>query len=316
MRVVALLGLISMCSCAAAAGTHRKLVSLAAEGGGIIKLDADSFELLATEERDWSTAIEFTSLDPKHNCVACEEFHPPWKAVAKAWTKVPKEQRDRHFFATFDFADSPRSQQVFRKLELRTAPVVFVYPATKGPHAADQSEPARFDLSEYGEFEADRLAEHLSRFTPIPIPYVAPFPWARWVGGAAGLLVLALLARVLAPVLQNRWTWATGAILSSLVMTSGYMFTRIRASPWRGADGGWVARGNSNMFGQEVPLVAMFYGTLGLAFIMLIMVIPNQPSARQRLYIYFWTGVIMIVYSMVLVFVRAKNRYYPWRFLL
>ncbi|KAJ7198341.1 hypothetical protein GGX14DRAFT_666641 [Mycena pura] len=163
MRVVALLGLLSLCSCAAAAGTHRKLVSLAAEGGGIIKLDADSFELLATEERDCDILLlAFSSRD----CFN-KEFHPgpPWKAVAKAWTKVPKEQRDRHFFATFDFADSPRSQQ-FSSI----------------PH-----EPARFDLSEYGEFEAARLAEHLSRFTPIPIPYVAPFPWARRVGGAAGL---------------------------------------------------------------------------------------------------------------------------------
>ncbi|KAJ7198351.1 hypothetical protein GGX14DRAFT_573590 [Mycena pura] len=67
--------------------------------------------------------------EPAHMFFSLTES--PWLRAGRqyfvrvTWTKVLKELRDRHFFATFDFADSLRSQQVFGKLELRTAPVVF-----------------------------------------------------------------------------------------------------------------------------------------------------------------------------------------------
>jgi len=41
------------------------------------------------------------------------EFDPSWLAVAKAWSKVPKSQRDSHFFATLDFDDG---QTVFQRV--------------------------------------------------------------------------------------------------------------------------------------------------------------------------------------------------------
>jgi len=60
----------------------------------------------------------------------------------------------------------------------------------------------------------------------------------------------------IAPVLKSRWSWAFVTIVTSLIMTSGYMFTRIRGVPYVGADGGWLAGGYQNQFGQEVHVIA------------------------------------------------------------
>ncbi|KAJ7905510.1 hypothetical protein B0H14DRAFT_2660569 [Mycena olivaceomarginata] len=303
---------LSLTRAAPADETRQSLVALAAAGGGLIKLDSASYDLLTAPNRDWSASIEFTALDPRRRCAPCKpRVTPSWHSVAKAWTKAPKAHRDNHFFATLDFDDG---QAVFQKLGLASAPVVYVYPPTAGPRAKGRSDPSKYDFS-HG-FEAEPLAQHLSNHTPIPIPYTKPFDWARWTTFGAGLLAFAVTLRFISPVLQSRWTWAIGTILVSLVMTSGYMFTRIRGSPFVGQDGSWIAGGFQNQYGQEVQVIAVVYGTLGFAFVMLTMVIPYQSAQRQRFQIYLWSTIIMLVYSILIVLFKVKNRGYPFRLLM
>ena len=55
-------------------------------------------------------------------------------------------------------------------------------------------------------------------------------------------------------------------------------------------------------------------GTLAFAFLMLTIVIPYQSSpGRQRIQVYLWNGVIMLVYSVLITLFRVKNR--GWRFI-
>lgn len=105
-------------------------------------------------------------------------------------------------------------------------------------------------------FEAKPLADYISRHTPIPVPYKDPIDLGRYITYAVASMSALLVLRYLAPVLQNRWTWAVVTILTCLVMTSGFMFTRIRNSPYSGGNGQWVAAGYSNQFGQEVHVLA------------------------------------------------------------
>ncbi|KAK7014849.1 hypothetical protein R3P38DRAFT_2997956 [Favolaschia claudopus] len=291
---------------------RQKLVALAAAGNGVIKLDSDSFDLLTAPNRDWSAAIHFTALDPRRRCAPCKEFNPSWVEVARAWTKAPAVHRNNHFFATIDFDDGGL---VFQKLGLSSAPVVHVYPAAEGPRAKSRTDPSKYDFS-HG-FDAEPLAEHLSIHTPVRIPYSKPFDWGRWTTIAAGVLAFAVTLRFISPILMSRWTWAIVTIAVSLVMTSGYMFTRIRGSPFMGHDGNWIAGGFQNQYGQEVQVIAVVYGVLGLAFVMLTMVIPYQTTAqRQRFQIYLWSAIVMSVYSILIVLFKVKNRGYPFRLLL
>jgi len=104
------------------------------------------------------------------------------------------------------------------------------------------------------------------------------------------------------------------------------MFARIRSVPYTGGNGQWVAAGFSNQFGQEVQVVAFICkrnlpsvfssyfiddsedGLLAFAYVMLIMVVPYQTSPqRQRIQIYLWTAVIMIMYSVLVSLFRIKN---------
>ncbi len=77
------------------------------------------------------------------------------------------------------------------------------------------------------------------------------------------VFALVLLAKFAWPVfsfvLFSRWIWAIISILSSLVFTSGYMYTRIRGTPFAQLtkDGAqWVAGGYSNQYGAETYAVA------------------------------------------------------------
>jgi oligosaccharyltransferase complex subunit gamma len=294
---------------AAKTSPHQHLIDLAAAGNGDIKiLDERTFELLTASHRNWSTSIHFTAQDKRRRCAPCKEFEPSWKAVAQAWATAPEESRDKHFFATLDFDDA---QLVFQKIGLTSAPVVYVYHATEGPRASEKSQPFKYDFS-HG-FEAQPLAEQLSIHTPIPIPYKAPIDWASW-GTFAGLCLLFLVTlRFIAPVLQNKWTWAAITIGVSLVMTSGYMFTRIRGAPFT-SGGSWIAPGYQNQYGQETQVVAGIYALLAGSFLMLMFVTPTQMSpSKQRAQVYVWTLVIMMIFSVLISLFRVKNRGYPFK---
>ncbi|KAJ7102575.1 hypothetical protein B0H15DRAFT_898910 [Mycena belliarum] len=290
---------------------HQELIALAAAAGGPIKLDSSSFDLLTTPHRNWSASIEFTALHPRRKCVPCKELHSFWNAVAKAWMKAPQAQRDHHFFATLDFDDGP---SVFETLNLESGPVFYTYPATQGPHATGTSAPSRHDLP--SGFGAAELAEDLSKHTPVPIPLSAPLDWARWLATAAGLLTFAVFLRFAVPILKSRRTWALVTVLPILILTSGYMFTRISGSAFAGSNGRWIARGPRNQFGKEVLAVSVFYGMLSSLFLILIAVIPYQSARCQRVQIYLCCIVFMLVYSVLVVFYRSKNRGYPFRLFL
>jgi oligosaccharyltransferase complex subunit gamma len=56
---------------AAKDSTHTKLVNLAAENNGVINLDAKTFDLLISPNRNWSASVHFTALDKRRRCGPC-----------------------------------------------------------------------------------------------------------------------------------------------------------------------------------------------------------------------------------------------------
>lgn len=105
-------------------------------------------------------------------------------------------------------------------------------------------------------YAAESLAEHLSLYTPVRIPYRAPIDWTKYGTYAATGLLLTTVARFITPLLKSRITWAVITIGTILVMTGGHMFVRIRGMPY--SDGAnWIAAGYQNQFGQETQVIAL-----------------------------------------------------------
>jgi len=296
-----------------ASNPQADLAALAAKNGGVINLDQKTFDLITSPKRNWTAAVHFTAMDPRRRCKPCNEFSPAWTTVAKSWTKVSSSQRDTFFFGTLDF-DSASS--VFQKLGMQSAPSVYVYPAATGPHKSTSNPNAfiKYDFS--AGFDAEPLAEQLSRHTVVPIPYSAPIDWSRWVT-VVGLLIPFLASlRYALPVLTNRWTWAVLTVGTSLIMTSGFMFVKIRGQPFTGGNG-WIASGYQNQYGQETQVISLIYGVLASAFVVLTLVTPSIASpARQRTQIYLWNIIIVVVFSILLSLFRVKNRSYPFKLFL
>ena len=62
-----------------AASPHEELVQLASAGNGVIKLTAETFDLLTSPKRTWSASVQLTALDARRRCNPC-------KYVFKYWT--------------------------------------------------------------------------------------------------------------------------------------------------------------------------------------------------------------------------------------
>ncbi|TFL07636.1 oligosaccharyl transferase subunit OST3/OST6 family [Pterulicium gracile] len=298
----------------AAKPPQERLAELAQKNNGVIPLDATTFELITGPKRTWSASIQLTAMDPRRRCGPCKEFDPSWKTVAEAWSTVPAKHRDTHFFGTLDFDNA---QAVFQKLNLATAPVVMIYPATEGPRqlASGKTGPSKYEFSQ--GFDPLPLAQHLNSHTPVPIPFKAPIDWNKYATIAFGFLAFATFLRYAQPVLQSRFTWGIITVISIVVFTSGFMFNRIRNTPWAGPKGASVAAGFQTQYAQETQMVGMIYGTLAASFAMLIFVTPyTKSSSRQRVQVYIWNAVIIIVYSILVSLFKIKNKAYPFKLFL
>lgn len=65
------LTLLLLAPLALAKDAQKTLTDLAAAGGGLIRLDAHSFDLLTAPNRNWSAAIQFTAMDKRRRCEPC-----------------------------------------------------------------------------------------------------------------------------------------------------------------------------------------------------------------------------------------------------
>lgn len=310
-----LLALAAVPYCFAASKTPvDQLIELAAASpDGVIRLDEAAFDLITSPTREWSAVVQLTALNKNMKCTPCKEFDPSFHAVSKAWSTVPKQERNKHFFAVADFADA---ENVFRRLNLMTAPVVTFYPAVQGPNklASGKVDSFNYDFNNFG-FGSKELSDHLSNFTPVPIPYRAPFDWGLLISSVSFLLILALAARIVAPIIFSRWTWAIITISTMLVMTSGFMFVRIRNMPYRTREHSMMP-GFQTQVGAEIWTVAFKYFTLSAAFLGLILGAPRQSRKQtQRIAIYAFNLVIVVTFSALIKDFKVKNGGYPFSYL-
>lgn len=204
---------------------------------------------------------------------------------------------------------------------MNTAPSVFHYAPTEGPHSDPSSEPRRYDFR--AGMAAEPFAEFVSRQINANVPVTRPPNYAKIfitiVGGLAVLASAKLAWPVARGVVMNKNTWAALSIVTILMMTSGHMWNHIRKPPYVVPNQGgvsYIAGGFQNQFGLESQIVAGLYGLCAFCVISLIVSAPKfQEPQRQRFTIMVWTGTLFIIYSLLMSLFRLKNGGYPFKLL-
>lgn len=151
------------------------------------------------------------------------------------------------------------------QLRLQTAPVMYLFPPTVGPHAKPSGEPIQFEFPmgpPSAELVRDWVTRHLPNMSPVPrisrpVNYVKIVTIGTLLSGAVTAAFVAW--PYVMPILQNRNLWAAACVLGVLVFTSGHMFNHIRQTPYVGGNGrggiNYFAGGFQNQFGLETQIV-------------------------------------------------------------
>ncbi|KAK4214674.1 OST3/OST6 family protein [Rhypophila decipiens] len=293
---------------------HAKSLSTAP-----VKLADSSYRSLTSSPRDYTVAVLLTALDNRFGCQLCREFAPEWDLLAKSWIKGDKPGASRMVFGTLDFSDG---RETFVSLGLQTAPVLYFFPPTVGPHAPANSDPIRYDFTN-GPQSAEQVREWLARHMPgRPHPAIQrPINWMKWISTfviTSGSITGAYVAwPYVLPIVQSRNVWAAVTLISILLFTSAHMFNHIRKVPYVAGDGkggiSYFAGGFQNQYGMETQVIAAMYGVLSFAVISLALKVPRLADPKnQGIAVLAWSGVLYFMYAFLLSIFRVKNGGYPY----
>ncbi|ETN39450.1 uncharacterized protein HMPREF1541_05673 [Cyphellophora europaea CBS 101466] len=285
-----------------------------------VEIDEHSYETLTAVPRDHYTAVLLTARPAKYACALCREFDPEWKILASSWQKADKKGSSRVLFTTLDF-DNGRN--VFMKLQLQTAPVLFLFPPTTGPHAASSGQPLRMDFlgSQSAESTHAWLLRQLPSDPETPYPALKrPVNYTRIVVSITILIGMFTFGTVaypyVLPVIRSRNLWAAVSLITILLFTSGHMFNHIRKVPYVTGSKGkivYFAGGFQNQYGMETQIVAAMYAILAFATIALGLKVPRMTDPRmQQIACIIWASVVLGMYSFLMSVFRIKNGGYPF----
>ncbi|GAA6054604.1 hypothetical protein JCM3770_000074 [Rhodotorula araucariae] len=318
MQLVTLL-LALVPALAAASPTLDKYRALANKSGGLLSLTSQQFDELTASQRDYSLSVALTALGAQYKCQPCQLLQPEYAALAKQWQRAHKGDDQDHLFAYLDFQNGP---EVFQRLGLQTAPTFQLYMPTEGPRASGKLGPEVIDFGRTS-FKAESIAAHLRTNAKLPsMDYRRPVDKSKLFKTGAflgvGSLALWKLWPVFAIVFTRRYIWSALSLLTILFMTSGYMWTQIRHPLYfqagRNGEVTYIAGGYQTQLGAEVHIVSAIYGILGFSVYALAYIIPKlEDPTRQRLGIYIWTGVFVVMAGVLMNIFQMKQPGYPFR---
>ena len=116
----------------------EKITILQRLPNAVIDLGLQEFEALTQQPLDYTLYVLFTTSNPEHNCEPCEAFEKEYKLVAELAKRSRKTENV--YFAKVDFVSAP---QVFQKLQLNSAPLLYRYYAKSKKHDA-------YPIEQYG----------------------------------------------------------------------------------------------------------------------------------------------------------------------
>ncbi|KAK1925155.1 hypothetical protein DB88DRAFT_488109 [Papiliotrema laurentii] len=315
-----LLPLLSLPLLAIASSAEHWATLASKSKDGVIKLDSQSYDDLLSADRDYSVSVVLTALPAQFKCQPCHDFEPNFRAVASSWRRMPEDVRKQHFFASLDFPDGGA---IYQRLGLQTAPTLQFHPALSGPNKSNKLSVVTYDLNRKG-LAAPPFHEWISNLTPKPFELHKPFNPVPFIVIPLVLVTLAGLTYALwpyaLPLIQSRLVWGVASILLILTFTSGHMWNRIKNAPYvavsQNGQTSWIAGGFQQQLGLESQVVGAIYGLLSFSIIALTVFVPAQLNpAKQRIAVYLWLAMLVVVFSLLFKLFKVKNGGYPFSLL-
>lgn len=301
-----------------------KLVALSKAGKGVAPLNDKLFDEILSGPRNFSVTLLLTALGSQFQCQPCHVFDVEYHLIAHQWSKQPTHVRNSHFFAMLDYKEGKKT---FEKLGLNSAPQARLYLPTEGPKAVldGKKQVASYDFNTGGArgLTAEQFSQWAMKTAHLPQFFSRPPNYGKIFAAVCVVLATAILTKVAWPVvklvLTSRFIWAVIVLPLTLLMTSGHMWCQIRSPPYmaRNQDGSasYIAGGYSNQFGVETQVIASLYGVLAFAAYTLSFTVAKlDDPIRQRVAIYVWLIVYMLIASMLLNIFKTKNGSYPFKF--
>ncbi|EPY50893.1 oligosaccharyltransferase gamma subunit [Schizosaccharomyces cryophilus OY26] len=283
-----------------------------ADDNGIINIAGRLFQRIVTGKQDHTTVALFSVDAGTMNCEICRLIEPEFKALAYSY----KLQHGLDSGIRFVYADFGKNRNLFEQFAIESVPNFWIFkPNTIVPISGDLS----------SGVSAEKLAALVERETGKGAPIVyRQDPAKKYATLASSILCGAALfftRKTLLKIFTSRKVWAALSIISVITLSSGFMFTRIRFTPYsqRGANGEnlWLAGSQQYQFGAEVQVVSLIYTALTISTIFLAVIAPKVEGAkRQTLFVFFWLIVLWLGYSFLVDVFQRKLQMYPFKLLL
>ncbi|KAK9390186.1 hypothetical protein V1515DRAFT_589469 [Lipomyces mesembrius] len=295
----------------------KKLLKSSSLQPGVIRLTDNNFDSVVSAPRDYGLVVLLTAEAPQMGCHLCREFRPDYNLVAQSWRQEHPKGGEGLYFGVLDLRDG---QKTFQKLQLKTAPNLWVYSPTVGADAGPV-QPFNYEIVGVPDVPGAIIRFIESHVSGVHITIHRPRDYSKValtvLFMVAGLGSIKYIYPFLRPVIESRAIWAGLSLVLILMFTSGHMFNNIRHTPYVAGnrDGGvqYVAPGFSSQYGFETQAIAVLYAFLTFGAISLATKTPRIPTrTKQTMAIGTWCTLVLCLFSLLLFIFRLKNRGYPF----
>ncbi|XBW36692.1 hypothetical protein QEN19_002267 [Hanseniaspora menglaensis] len=339
------LWVLTLFTCLSKCASNKKLLKDTKNGNkNVIKLTDSNFRNILNPIRDSYVVVYLTATQEDIGCTLCQSLDPEYSTLAESWFKThpdglndpENDEKKGLFFAKADYSEGGNSQ-VFQHFKASQVPLLYVFAPTDDPDSGintfqQLNIPTNVAA---GDQRIEMLINSFVHYFELkdyklykPVDYVS-----KGITVVSTLLAMFFLHKFSSAVLiffKSKILWAIVSTAFIIVMCNGYMFNKIRQTPYAGSSNNGVEYFQSGMQSQyaiETQIVSFLYAGLGLAVLLLAKLVPflsEYYTKKQKQYNAATSSLLATVVLLAIVFFfssalmyifRLKYSPYPFKFL-
>eukprot|EP01116_Phalansterium_solitarium_P003566 TRINITY_DN14387_c0_g1_i1.p1 TRINITY_DN14387_c0_g1~~TRINITY_DN14387_c0_g1_i1.p1 ORF type:complete len:353 (-),score=97.35 TRINITY_DN14387_c0_g1_i1:141-1199(-) len=233
-------------ACASASSSEATLsrfekLQLASIKSGVVEFTSKSLAAYATEKRNYSLVMIFTTASEQVSCPMCKPVDEQFKLVAEAF----KLSLGNENFSSSRLLRAPvffgrgellKNQDVFRRAGWRSLPLIVAIPPNDV--SVRELDPTTWIMHDtlQADFSAPAIADFVRRASGYPISLPEPANGSPWTLAAVSMVLGIVLVRLVLPCLwanrRNPLVLYALSVLEFALVMAGVVYNAIVAPPW------------------------------------------------------------------------------------